>query len=262
MLARDRLGDIVAVPAAARSRMTPRFFIPAPLATGRDIALPPGAAHHAAQVLRLKAGDAITVFNGEGGEYGGEILSASPRAVNAAVTERRSVERESPLDVTLVQALIATERMDYVVQKAVELGASAIAPVATARSVTRLDGDRARRRVEHWRQVAIAACEQCGRNRVPVVHPPEELRAWLQQPAQSSLRLMLAPSAPEALAAIEPGRTVEILVGPEGGLAPEEEAAGAAAGFRAVRLGSRVLRTETAGPAMLAALNALWGDWR
>jgi len=243
--------------------MIPRFFVPPPLANGREFALPSNTSHHAAQVLRLGPGDAVTLFDGQGGEYDAEIRSATSRAVVVMPTGHRRVERETPLDLTLVQALVASDRMDYVVQKAVELGAAAIAPVMSVRGVTRLEGDRARRRVEHWRQIVIASCEQCGRNRVPVVHAPIELRTWLARPSESRSRLLLAPSAGEPLARMpEPGPAVEILVGPEGGFALEEEQMAIAAGFRAVRLGPRILRTETAGPAMLAALNALWGDWR
>ena len=243
--------------------MTPRFFVPPPLAAGLDITLPKGAAHHATQVLRLERGAEVTLFDGEGGEYGAQIVRSSVRGVEVRVTERRAVERESPLRITLAQALIASERMDYVVQKAVELGATAIAPVASARCVTRLDGARAERKTEHWRQIAIASCEQCGRNRVPAVHAPRELAGWLRLPSTPRLRLLLSPSSAESLRDIAaPAGEVELLVGPEGGLAPEEEASALAAGFRAVKLGPRILRTETAGPAMLAALNALWGDWR
>jgi len=245
--------------------MTPRFFFPSPLTAGIEVALPPNVAHHAAQVLRLKRGDAVTLFDGEGGEYRAEVLNATSRAVEVVVSERNAVERESPFEVTLVQALIAAERMDHVVQKAVELGAVAIVPVASARSVTRLDRDRARRRVDHWRQIVIASCEQCGRNRLPVVHAPCDLGAWLTQPrpvSKAGSRLLLAPSATESLGHVAPAASMEILVGPEGGFTPEEASAALAAGFCAVRLGPRILRTETAGPAMLAAMNALWGDWQ
>jgi len=243
--------------------MTARFFCPPPLVAGAEIALPAGSAHHAAQVLRLRVGDAVTLFDGEGGEYGAQIARVTPRAVSLRVVERRPIERESPLSITLVQALVSAERMDYAIQKAVELGAAAIAPVATARSVTRLDGARAERRVEHWRQIAIASCEQCGRNRVPAVHAPCELREWLSRPSEAGLRLLLAPGATQSLADLPPpDQGVELLIGPEGGLAPDEEAAALASGFRGLRLGPRILRTETAGPAMLAAMNALWGDWR
>ena len=243
--------------------MSVRFFCPPPLVAGAEIGLPSSAAHHAAQVLRLRVGDAVTLFDGEGGEYGAQIARVTPRAVSLRVLERRAIERESPLSITLVQALVSSERMDYAIQKAVELGAVAIAPVATVRCVTRLDGARAHRRVEHWRQIVIASSEQCGRNRLATVHTPCELREWLRRPSQSILRLLLAPSTRHALADLPaPKEAIELLVGPEGGLAPEEETAAVAAGFSGVRLGPRILRTETAGPAMLAAMNALWGDWR
>jgi len=241
----------------------PRFFCPPPLAAGTDLALPSGAAHHAAQVLRLRVGDAVTLFDGEGGECSAQVAHVTKRAVSVRVLERRAVERESPLRITLVQSLLAAERMDYAIQKAVELGASAIAPVAAARSVTRLEGARAQRRVEHWRQIVVASCEQCGRNRLPYVHPPCELAEWLLRPSESALRLLVSPQAPQSLSDLSsPSGPIELLVGPEGGLATDEEAALLTKGFRAVRLGPRILRAETAGPAMLAAANALWGDWR
>jgi 16S rRNA (uracil1498-N3)-methyltransferase len=243
--------------------MQPRLFCPPPLADGAETVLPRSAAHHATRVLRLRRGDAVTLFDGEGGEFQGALASVDARAVIVRLGRREPVERESPLPITLVQGLAAAERMDYVVQKAAELGAVAIVPVATARSVTRLDGARALRRLEHWRDVAIAACEQCGRNRLPRLEPPCDLKQWLAAPSSASLRLLLAPEAENSLAKLTPpSGAIEVLVGPEGGLAPEETAAATGAGFRAVRLGPRILRTETAGPAMLAALNALWGDWR
>lgn len=243
--------------------MTARFFCPPPLLAGAEIALPSGAAHHAGQVLRLRAGDTLTLFDGEGGEYDAQVARVTPKAVSVRVIERHAIERESPLQITLVQSLIGSERMDYAIQKSVEFGALAIVPVASARSVTRLEGTRVQRRLEHWRQIAIASCEQCGRNRVPAVHPPCELREWLKRPSKASLRLLLAPKATRLLGDLSaPAGAIELLIGPEGGLAPEEEAAALAAGFIALRLGPRVLRAESAGPAMLAAMNALWGDWR
>jgi len=243
--------------------MTARFFCPPPLVAGAEIALPSGAAHHAGQVLRLRVGDALTLFDGEGGEYDAQVARVTSKAVSVRVIERQGIERESPLQITLVQSLIASERMDYTIQKAVELGALAIVPVASARSVTRLEGARVERRLEHWRQIAIASCEQCGRNRVPAVHPPCELREWLRRPSKANPRILLAPKATRSLGDLEaPTAAIELLIGPEGGLAPEEEAAALAAGFVAVALGPRVLRAETAGLAALAAMNALWGDWR
>lgn len=243
--------------------MTARFFHPPPLVAGAEITLASGAAHHARQVLRLRAGDTVTLFDGEGGEYGAQIARVTPDVVSVRVIERHAIERESPLQITLAQSLIAADRMDYAIQKAVELGVVAVVPVASARSVTRLEGERAQRRLEHWRQIAIASCEQCGRNRIPAVHAPCELREWLRQPSKADLRLLLAPSATRSLGELSaPAGTIELLIGPEGGLAPEEEAAAQGADFLAVRLGPRTLRTETAGPAVLAAMNALWGDWR
>lgn len=227
------------------------------------MSLPAGAAHHVLRVLRLKAGHPLTLFDGEGGEYRAELARAGPRAVVVRVLEHREIERESPLAVTLVQGLAAADRMDYVVQKAVELGATAIVPVMVSRSVARLEGERATRRVEHWRQIAIAACEQSGRNRLPQVHRPCALGTWLRMPSKADLRVLLVPGAAGSLGELaQPPGAIELLVGPEGGFTAEESAAARVAGFRPVRLGPRILRTETAGAAMLAAMSAIWGDWR
>jgi len=234
-----------------------------PLAAGARVELPDNAAHHAARVLRLKPGDRLTLFNGEGGEFDAELERADARAVVARVGAWRDVERESPLMVTVVQGLASSERMDYVLQKAVELGVAAMQPVTTTRSVTRLDAARAEKRLAHWRQVAIAACEQCGRNRVPVVLPLCDLRDWLRESGNASLRLMFAPDAVQAIGeVVRPVGAIELLVGAEGGLTVEEMAAAARVRFCAVRLGPRVLRTETAALAALSAVNVLWGDWR
>ena len=243
--------------------MTPRFHCPLPLAAGATIAMPEGAAHHALRVLRLKPGDPITLFNGEGGEFAATLERADARAAVVRIAAWRDVERESPLAVTVVQGLASGERMDFALQKAVELGAVAVQPVATARSVTRLDAARADKRLAHWQQVAIAACEQCGRNRVPEVLPLRELEDWLRAPTRASLRLLFAPEAAQAIGEVErPDGAIELLVGAEGGLTTDEAASALRAQFRAVRMGPRVLRTETAALAALSALNALWGDWR
>ncbi len=244
-------------------RVTPRIFCPPPLAAGTTVDLPHGAAHHVLRVLRLQVGAALTLFDGEGGECRAEIAQAGAHAVGVRVIERHDIERESPLTVTLVQGLAAADRMDYAVQTAVELGAAAIVPVIATRSVARLEGERAARRVEHWRQIVVAACEQSGRNRLPKVHAPCALAAWLRAPSLAELRVLLLPDAQGSLADLAPpAGTIELLVGPEGGFTAEESAAARTAGFRPVRLGARVLRTETAGAAMLAAMQALWGDWR
>ena len=242
--------------------MTPRFYCALPLSTGAEVVLPPGPAHHAARVLRLRVGDSVTLFNGGGGEVAARLTRVDARSVVASVGESVSVERESPLRTTLVQGLAATDRMDYVIQKAVELGVAAIQPITSARSA-RVADERAEKRLDHWRQISIAACEQCGRNRLPLLHPLCGLDHWLERPADASLRLLLAPNAPRPLARVNNRHeAIDLLIGPEGGFTPDESAKAARAGFQAVHLGPRILRTETAPVAALAALNVLWGDWR
>ena len=244
----------------------PRFYCPLPLPVGATVDLPENAARHACRALRLREGDELVLFDGNGGEYFCRILTAARDAVAATVLRWDQVERESNVPVTLVQSLQAGDKMDTTVQKAVELGVARIVPVAARRSVLKLAGDRATRRVEHWRAITASACEQCGRNRLPPVGDIVELGRWLKNPTGGpNLRLLLAPGATDSLAQLEPpaeGGGVELLIGPEGGLAPEEMDLAEAAGFRAVRFGPRVLRTETAGMAALAAIQALWGDFR
>jgi len=243
--------------------VTPRFYCALPLSTGAEVVLPPGPAHHAARVLRLRVGDSVTLFNGGGGEVAARLTRIDARSVVASVGESVAIERESPLRVRLVQGLSATDRMDYAVQKAVELGVTAIQPVTSARSAARLADERAEKRLDHWRQISIAACEQCGRNRLPLLHPLRELGDWLDEPSEASLRLLLAPNAAQPLARMsQPHGPIDLLIGPEGGLAPDESGRAVRVGFHAMHLGPRILRTETAAVAALAALNTLWGDWR
>jgi 16S rRNA (uracil1498-N3)-methyltransferase len=240
----------------------PRFFCQIPLAAGAEIALPETAARHAVRALRLKSGAAITLFNGEGGEYQGTIASIEKDAVRVALAAYSPAERESALDVTLVQALGTSDKMDWIVQKAVELGVTRVQPMLARRCVLRLDGDRAETRVAHWQAVAIAACEQSGRNRVPQVLP---LRSLVEATAlaHAALKVALSPDEGVALNSIEAAqRPVALFVGPEGGFSVEEQDAMRRAECRFVSLGPRVLRTETAGVAALAAMQALWGDWR
>ncbi len=189
--------------------MTPRFHCPLPLAEGAEIALPDAAAHHAARVLRLAAGDAITLFGGDDGEFAARILRIEPRGVHVRIGSAHAADRESPLALTLVQGLAAADRMDYAIQKAVELGVHAIQPVATERSVARLDAARAAKRAIHWRQIAIAACEQCGRNHLPRLHPLLGFDAWLAASSEASLRLLLAPDGELTFASSRhrPGRS-------------------------------------------------------
>ena len=243
----------------------PRFYCPVPLSDASLIDLPDDAARHAVRALRLREGDELTLFDGSGGEYVARIAAVARDRVSATLESWCDVERESRVSVTLVQALQTADKMDTTVQKAVELGVARIVPVVSRRSVLRLEGERAVRRVAHWRAVAVSACEQCGRNRLPAVNDITGLERWLAQPAgPSTLRLMLAPGAADSLhtLALPENASVELLIGAEGGLAPEEMALAETAGFRSIRLGPRVLRTETAGMAAVAAIQTLWGDFR
>ena len=246
----------------------PRFFCSLPLAAGTRLALPEAAARHAVRALRLGVGDALTLFDGGGGEYPARIAGVAREAVEVELAAHVARECESPLDLTLLQALQAGDKMDLTIQKAVELGVARVVPLLSRRSVVRLEGERALRRVEHWRGIAVSACEQCGRNRVPAVEPIERFERWLAPATQVApagvRRLLLDPLGGRTLASLPPpaaGERIELLIGAEGGLAPEEVEAAQRAGFVGIRLGPRVLRTETAGLAALAALQCLWGDF-
>jgi 16S rRNA (uracil1498-N3)-methyltransferase len=240
----------------------PRFFAPldlVPADVGKAITLPESAAHHATRVVRLAAGDALTLFNGAGGEYRATLVTVERKAVTARIDAFDPVERESPLAVTLAQSVAANDAMDYAIRKAVELGVSAIAPLVTERSAPLPPGERADKRLAHWRQIVVAACEQCGRNRVPDVAPAQPLGEWLS--AWHGAGIVLAPDGAATLANIPaPTDPLALLVGPEGGLGAREIAVVTARGFAALRLGPRILRTETAGVAALALLQAAWGD--
>ncbi len=242
-----------------------RVFVAQPLEAGGVARLPAQAAEHVTKVLRLRPGALLTVFDGRGGEYDAELLAAGRGTAEVRVGAHRAVERESPLQVTLLQGLARGEKMDWIVQKATELGASAIVPVATERSVVQLEGGRAERRAAHWQAVAIAACEQSGRNRVPRMESPLPFTAACGPGPGPARRWLLVPGAERPLAAAAAGAGsvgIELLVGPEGGLTDAELALAARCGFEAVSLGPRVLRTETAGVAALAVLQALAGDLR
>lgn len=241
---------------------SPRFYCREALSPGAHVELPEPVARHAVRVLRLPPGAPLVLFDGRGGEYPAHIERIERDRVYAELGAWQDIERESSLAVTLVQALQAGDKMDFTIQKAVELGVRDIVPVESRRSVLRLSGERAAKRVAHWQGVVAAACEQCGRNQVPLVAPLEKLENWLARPAGGALRLMLAPDAGQTLVDIAPAGEVQLLIGAEGGLDPQEMIAAQQAGFQAVRLGPRVLRTETAGLAALAALQALWGDFK
>jgi len=237
----------------------PRLHCEATLSPGATVELSERAARHVA-ALRLRVGDAVILFGGDGHESAAVITGIGKRGVVAAVRERRAVDRESPLDVRLAQGVCAGDRMDLVLQKATELGVAAIQPILTARSVVRLSSERQERREAHWQNVVIAACEQCGRNLVPRVAPSLSFGEYLAVPAAAGTRVLLAPDGEATVRSLAPQAPVTVLIGPEGGLAPEERAIAVAAGFVTVRFGPRVLRTETAPLAALAALQAIYGD--
>ncbi len=239
----------------------PRFYCSLPLAAGGDFTLPPTAARHV-QVLRLQPGDQVTLFDGRGGEYTATVTRMGRSDVDVHVDSHAQVEREAPVAVHLISGMPANERMDWLVEKATELGATSIQPLAAARSVIKLSGERADKRKERWQAIAISACEQCGRNRVPDVQSPVSLADWLnkKQPADA-----LADDAVRVVLSLREGnrplrelasgkRDVWILHGPEGGLTQEEEDAAIAAGFAPASLGNRVLRAETAAIASLSQL--------
>ena len=240
----------------------PRFYCPVPLASDAVLVLPPGTARHV-QVLRLQPADALTLFDGTGGEYAAAVLRMGRSEVTVQVGAHDPVEREAPRAVHLALGMPANERMDWLVEKATELGVASIQPLVTAHSVLRLAGERADRKVAHWQMVAVAACEQCGRNRIPVVHPVAPLASWLASlgdgGAAVGTRLMLgfAPDArtlPVFTSTRPAAAALTVLSGPEGGLGASEEESARARGFAVATLGPRVLRAETAPLAALALL--------
>jgi 16S rRNA (uracil1498-N3)-methyltransferase len=238
-----------------------RIFCEGPLTVGGEVKLPAAGAYHVARVLRMREGAPLILFDGMGGEYQAEITRVEGDAVSAKLMHQTPGTAESPLKVTLVQGVSRSERMDWTLQKATELGVTSIAPVLSARSVVRLDEKQAAKKQAHWQAIVIGACEQCGRTRVPNVMTPLPLRNYFANVKKEGLRLVLSPSAPGSLAGLAslPNK-VELLIGPEGGLDDDELNAARGAGFTPVRLGPRVLRTETAAVVALSVLQALWGD--
>jgi len=238
----------------------PRIHCELRLGPGAQFSLAPDAAQHVAKALRLKAGDALVVFDGSGGEYDATIQRIDKDRVDVKVGAWRDVEREAAITIGLVQGLPEADKMDWIIQKAVELGVAWIQPVVCERSVVRLTGERAERRAAHWRRVAVAACEQSGRNRVPEVRAILAFLPWIAE-STGATRWMLAPGAGALASRPAPPGPVELLVGPEGGLSDRERELAASRGFEPVGLGPRILRTETAPLAALAAIHALWGDF-
>ncbi len=243
-----------------------RVYVNAPLRPGSMVELPPDTASHLAKVLRARSGDEVILFNGDGLEFNGAIEAVRGARVSASVGDSRRIDRESPLSVTLVQSVPRGDRMDFIVQKATELGVARIVPVLSQRSVVRLDKAQAESKANHWRAVAVSACEQCGRNRLPVIDSARPLLNHLGEPAPGGgLKLVLEPEStrqPELLtqAAGAPPSSAQIAIGPEGGFANDELEAFRVAGFAQLGLGPRILRTETAAIAALVWLQARFGD--
>jgi 16S rRNA (uracil1498-N3)-methyltransferase len=247
-----------------------RVYVEAPLVSGSMVQLPSETASHLAKVLRARAGDELILFNGDGREFNGALETVRGSRVSASVGDSRPVDRESPLGITLVQCVPRGDRMDFIVQKATELGVSRIVPVLSQRSVVRLDKSQAESKSVHWRAVAVSACEQCGRNRLPAIEAAQPLLNYLGESAPGEgLRLIFEPeSALHADTAAQNRGTAsntamqsaEIAIGPEGGFAPEELEAFRVTGFSQVGLGPRILRTETAAIAAVVWLQARFGD--
>jgi 16S rRNA (uracil1498-N3)-methyltransferase len=242
------------------SRLVPRIFCDVRLGPGAQFALAPDAAQHVARALRLTTGDALTVFDGRGGEYEATIERIDRGRVDVKVGGFRDVEREARVRVGLVQGLPEADKMDWIIQKAVELGVAWIQPIVCDRSVVRLHGERAERREAHWKRVVVAACEQSGRNTLPEVRPTLAFQSWLAMESMVA-RWMLVPDAPPMTGHAPPAEPVELLIGPEGGLSDREKDIALSRRCEPLSLGPRVLRTETAPIAALAAIHALWGDF-
>lgn len=239
---------------------TPRIYLPQPLTSGTTAQLDARAQRHLVKVLRLKPGADLTLFNGEGGEYRATLEDTRREGAQVSIREFIDRNRESPLDIELLQGMARGEKMDLILQKAVELGVSRIVPLATERSQVRLSGERLDKRMQHWRGVIIHACEQCGRNRLPELADMQDLNAALTAHDSHRLGLLLDPTAERGPHDLAQAGSYSLLVGPEGGLSAPEWGQAHSAGFLGIRLGPRILRTETAGLTALAALQCLYGD--
>ena len=235
----------------------PRIHVAIPVRVGDEFALPDGSARHVAQVLRMRAGDPLTLFNGDGHDYPAELLEVSRRDARVRITACTPLSNESPLRITLLQGISKGERMDWVMQKSVEIGVHAIVPVICERTVVRIDDHRSDKKLAHWRAVVISACEQSGRARIPEVFEPLRFADAIRQ----FQGLMLDPRAQSAIRLPDESTPhTALLIGPEGGLSDQEVDAAGHAGWIGARLGPRVLRTETAALTAMAVLQAGWGD--
>ena len=240
-----------------------RHYLDAPLAAGARVVLPETAVAHLVRVLRLGVGDRFALFNGDGCDYAARLVSVGRKNAEAELLDRVELDNESPLRITLAQGIARGDKMDLILQKATELGAACIAPVITERTEVKLDGERMEKKMQHWRGVLASACEQSGRARLPQLLEPQSL-ATFAAADRNARRFILDPDAGQTLAAAAIGReeSVSLLIGPEGGLSERDLTALRAARYQGLNLGPRILRTETAALAAIAAFNALYGDWR
>lgn len=241
-----------------------RVYVDAPMQIGRQVALPEFAAHHAVRVLRLREGDPLTLFNGDGHDYQGVLSHARKDLVTVTLGSAEPVHLESPLRITLIQAMARGEKMDLILQKAAELGVSAVLPVVTERTEVKLEEDRVDKRMMHWKYVLASACEQCGRAEVPSIAAPialHELPALLGASAPGDLRLALHPEPTSRWDWPQQVQSVSLLIGPEGGLTARDLAQAKQAGFQMLSMGPRILRTETAGLAAITLMQARYGDF-
>lgn len=248
--------------------MSPRFYHAEDIFIGQTIELNLAAGHHASKVLRLKVGDSVILFNGKGGEFHAHIDNIRKTSTTVVIDQFDDIERESPLTIALIQTLCVNDKMDWIIQKSVELGVTSIQPVITTRSIVRLSEERAIKRLEHWRKIIIAACEQCRRNRIPMIAPLNSLTDWLSVRKASTpqhLDFMLSITGSHCLKNFTKPPLSDIqltlAVGPEGGWTEDEEIILQQAGFTALRVGQRIMRTETAALATIAALQTCWGDF-
>jgi 16S rRNA (uracil1498-N3)-methyltransferase len=241
---------------------TTRLYIPQPLKEGATLAVSGQPAHHVRNVLRLSAGASLRLFNDSGREHAATLLEAGRSAITLAVAGPVEPVAPPSLRITLAQGIARNDRMDLILQKAVELGVAGIQPLWMQRSQKHLKGERLEKRLQHWRGIVISACEQCGRATLPGLPEPMSFADWQENASDSCLKLMLQPESQRTLRALDaPGNGITLLVGPEGGLTPEERTCALRTGFTGIRLGQRILRTETAGIAALAGIQALWGDF-
>jgi len=238
----------------------PRCYIPQPLESGQIIELPADIAHHLSNVLRLRVAQPLVLFNGQGGEYMAHMTLVEKKRVQVLVDTYTDIHRESPLSITLAQGISRGQKMDYTIQKAVELGIQRIVPILNERTSIRLSDDRKRKKHEHWQKIIIAACEQCGRNSLPVLDPPIACRQWVEMDT-NPVKIILDPQAEHGIMDISMSEnTMTVLIGSEGGLDTDEIALAEACGYTRVSLGKRILRTETAAVVALAVCQNLWGD--